>query len=440
MGQVFVPAIKDIILTDVDRLVARNSDGGISPLAAHIILLGEAAGQNLGDLDGIIALGAFSLDAGLADTQLQGTIAIGLRAASAVTSGTNNDDATSDSVVIGQDAARDTQFLSGCVILGGEALKRYVGDTATAGAERSVIIGNEACENVTGTAQFTSNTLIGWRVARGVTGSMASNVFVGDRIAQASTVALNGNTVVGASAAIAMGSGGINAASSNVIIGQGAAPTLDFGDNNVVVGQAASLTAGGATEQSDDVLIGCASVAYGGKHTVIGKGATTSSFGAVGARSIIIGYQAGQTLGGGTTDLLILETFDGGITRAGLFGDLTKGVIILGNSQIGVDRDTGGAGATNLVKILNGTTGAAAPAGGLFLLSVAGDLRMQAPGPVERIITGVFTVATLPAAAGRAGSRAFVTDALAPAFQVAVAGGGAVFTPVYCDGVGWFVG
>ena len=52
-----------------------------------------------------------------------------------------------------------------------------------------------------------------------------------------------------------------------------------------------------------------------------------------------------------------------------------------------------------------------------------------------------YTVATLPSAAtSGAGARAFVTNALAPVFGATVAGGGAVFTPVYSDGTNWKVG
>ena len=55
-------------------------------------------------------------------------------------------------------------------------------------------------------------------------------------------------------------------------------------------------------------------------------------------------------------------------------------------------------------------------------------------------ITGVvstsgYTVATLPA--GTVGDRAYVTDALAPAYGVAVAGGGAVTVPVFYNGAAW---
>ena len=52
-----------------------------------------------------------------------------------------------------------------------------------------------------------------------------------------------------------------------------------------------------------------------------------------------------------------------------------------------------------------------------------------------------YTVATLPSAAtAGAGARSFVTNASAPTFGATVAGGGAVFTPVYSDGTNWKVG
>lgn len=66
----------------------------------------------------------------------------------------------------------------------------------------------------------------------------------------------------------------------------------------------------------------------------------------------------------------------------------------------------------------------------------------SAYGDLEaRIIrtTPAFTVGTLPAA-GTAGRRTYVTDALGPAYGVAVAAGGAVVTPVFDNGAAWVVG
>jgi hypothetical protein len=53
------------------------------------------------------------------------------------------------------------------------------------------------------------------------------------------------------------------------------------------------------------------------------------------------------------------------------------------------------------------------------------------------VLTGGYTVATLPA--GVVGMRAYVTDALAPSFGVAVAGSGAVTIPVFYNGANWIV-
>jgi hypothetical protein len=46
-----------------------------------------------------------------------------------------------------------------------------------------------------------------------------------------------------------------------------------------------------------------------------------------------------------------------------------------------------------------------------------------------------YTVAGLPT--GVTGHVAYVTDALAPAYGVAVAGGGSIVTPVFYNGAAW---
>ena len=68
------------------------------------------------------------------------------------------------------------------------------------------------------------------------------------------------------------------------------------------------------------------------------------------------------------------------------------------------------------------------------------------PGAGSLLVSGVvklkvFTVATLPAASPSGiGSKAFVSDALAPVFGSTVVTGGAVAVPVYSDGTNWKVG
>src|ERR1700752_410294 len=92
MGQIFQPSRSDVILTAVDRLVASNADGGLSPASQHVILLGEDAGQNLA-LSDIVALGEDTMGGagtGAVDTpDLDGSIAIGGGALSMITNSGN---------------------------------------------------------------------------------------------------------------------------------------------------------------------------------------------------------------------------------------------------------------------------------------------------------------------------------------------------------------
>jgi hypothetical protein len=85
----------------------------------------------------------------------------------------------------------------------------------------------------------------------------------------------------------------------------------------------------------------------------------------------------------------------------------------------------------------NNTERARITSGGELLVGLAsatGVALLQVSGPIR---TTGYTVATLPA--GTVGMRTYVTDALAPAFGVAVAGSGAVTIPVFYDGANWIV-
>jgi hypothetical protein len=85
----------------------------------------------------------------------------------------------------------------------------------------------------------------------------------------------------------------------------------------------------------------------------------------------------------------------------------------------------------------NNTERARITSGGELLVgltSATGVAKLQVSGPIQ---TTGYTVATLPA--GTVGMRTYVTDALAPAFGVAVAGSGAVTIPVFYDGANWIV-
>jgi hypothetical protein len=76
----------------------------------------------------------------------------------------------------------------------------------------------------------------------------------------------------------------------------------------------------------------------------------------------------------------------------------------------------------------------------LFFNAVQGNLVQLSSTAIIPATTN-FTVATLPDASDSgSGARAFVSDALTPAFGATVVGGGAVAVPVYSDGTNWKVG
>lgn len=122
-----------------------------------------------------------------------------------------------------------------------------------------------------------------------------------------------------------------------------------------------------------------------------------------------------------------------GTAPAAAWGTITGTLSTQTDLQTALDAKVDEVASTdNAIVRFNGTGGAVQDSAAT-VADTSGDI--ATPGTIK---TGVFTVATLPAVG--AGKSAFVSDALAPAFGVAVAGGGAVFIPVYSDGAGWFVG
>jgi len=137
------------------------------------------------------------------------------------------------------------------------------------------------------------------------------------------------------------------------------------------------------------------------------------------------------------------DQFDGTVTSVGGTGTVngitltgtvtTAGNLTLGGTLSGVSLTTQVSGT---LPIANGGTGTTSTTFVDLTTNVSGIL------PVANGGTGTgagYLVAGLPVA-GTAGRRSWVTDALAPAFGVAVAGGGAVVIPVFDNGAAWIVG
>ncbi|NBU75729.1 MAG: hypothetical protein EBS30_10975 [Planctomycetes bacterium] len=172
---------------------------------------------------------------------------------------------------------------------------------------------------------------------------------------------------------------------------------------------------------------------------VAGTNVTATDRFALGADSLRV---AGSATFGSTL------TITGGGNTIGLASSQTSGAILIGGTSatatITLGRSTGnqttliqaGATASGSTKTINiGTGGLTGSTTAITIGSTFGtSITFNAP-----VRLAGFTVATLPAA-GTAGRRAYVTDALAPMFLVAVAAGGSVVCPVFDNGTSWVAG
>jgi hypothetical protein len=436
----------------------------MSPLASHIILLGENAGANLGALTDIIGLGREVLSGGLAAVAQNGTIVIGGLSLDALNNIIPPEvfDGPITSVGAGN-IPLQTSRVGALVMLGAGIGANFPALGLEPSA--SVFIGN----NVLGRQRAL-------RAGYGLGNALLQSVIIGDGAARGHVglIANGDGTSIGRSVIIgaeAMGNigltGGGAASASNIAIGYQAG--LNFGfqsagsnSNTIAIG---STCASNAISTSNNVFVGSGiniSPTSGSEHTMIGHGivgtwvAGSSGNVALGATNVLSGLGSGNILIGtacNSTVLLpaaanhrfLVET---GIAVKrtllyGLMSDASPGGLIVGDSTT-ANRDVPGF---NILKIIDGSSTGVAPVGGGFLTSIAGELHWRSTGNIDYAITpgasrGIFTVATLPVPGVGApqGNTAFVTDALAPAFGAAPTAGGAVFVPVYCDGAAWFVG
>jgi hypothetical protein len=165
-------------------------------------------------------------------------------------------------------------------------------------------------------------------------------------------------------------------------------------------------------------------------------------------------FTATQTFSGVTVSLGGVTTLGGAVTMNTIAGAInigsgqTTGTTTVGNTaqtgtitlgQSTVSQTTNiqaGATASGSTKAINiGTNGVAGSTTNTTIGSTAGTSTTTIN---SLLVQQTYLVANLPA--GVAGARSFVTNALAPAFGAAVAGGGAVGVPVYHDGTSWKVG
>jgi hypothetical protein len=174
------------------------------------------------------------------------------------------------------------------------------------------------------------------------------------------------------------------------------------------------------------------------KSVNIGTGGSGSS-----ATTIEIGTATGgaTTVRGGFTTVITTQSNEIGLSQTtgaiSIGGTAGTGAIALGRStgaqSVSISGGATTSGTTKTVSI--GTGGLAGSTTTINMGATASAVTVTIRGLIN---VRVYTVATLPA--GIAGSRAFVSDALAPVFGSIVASGGAVNVPVYHDGTNWRVG
>lgn len=463
MGQVStsIPA-QSLILTSLDRLVASNADGGLSPLASHVVLLGESAGANMGALSYVYVIGASALDAGLATAAKSGTVVIGGLNLSALTDAAA---AVSDGplVVIGyNNFPQQTGSFGRNVLIGtniGANMPAGGSDISETVAIGPSVLRYQRILAANGGNGFDRSVFIGSRVMRGSATTVtdgggaicADSVVIGDRAMELTgtiNVGIPGatasfNVVIGAQAGLTLARDQNSTATNNVIIGNQCMSGQVNMTNGVMVG--AGITAqGGNCSQFTLLGNGIVGGAIAGStgNTVLGSLASLSG---VGSYNILIGAECNATaaLAASSAAQLLIETNPGCLVY-GKFATAAPGPggLIIGHS-VAANRDIPGF---NLLKLINGArdAGLTAPVGGGYFYSTGGIVHWVSTGNLDYNLTsggslGAFTVATLPAAPP-AYSRAFVTDAAAPAFAAAPVGGGAVVTPVYFNGAAWLCG
>ena len=161
------------------------------------------------------------------------------------------------------------------------------------------------------------------------------------------------------------------------------------------------------------------------------------------SNNVFIGDQTAYFQTGSNNTAIGQGSFQGSTTPANNTG--TKNVNIgvgslnastSGSNNVAVGYQAGSTITSGINNLLLGYQ--AAPSA----ITVSNEITIgNSSNTVIRYPHSYSTVASLPSAStvGR-GSRTFVTDGLAPVFQATVAGGGAVFTPVYSDGTNWKVG
>jgi hypothetical protein len=322
------------ITTGIKNTMIGAYAGYTSLLPDNCVLVGYNAGGSgvmTADADGTVAVG---LDALSALTTGSGNIAIGANAADALTVGTDN-------TCIGVNALGGATTTDGIDF--NVAIGNYAMAGTNAGAAQNVAVGYAALDaNMTSTAD--NNTAVGWFASSAIT-SGANNTSVGSG-ALILTSTGSGNTAVGQAAGDAL-TDGLN----NVFIGREAGTGTTGVDLTVCIGYnagAADMTGGGNADGS--VAIGANSLnalTSGPGNVAVGYNALAAN--TTGGNNLAIGTGVLQHCVDGAANIGIgsgaMDDWDvGGGTSTTVDGSVH-------NLMIGVD--AGGGAWTNVVSAYN---------------------------------------------------------------------------------------
>jgi hypothetical protein len=367
-----------------DQIVGITAGQGQT--GARVFLGGQSAGK-FSTISDLIVIGHNALSAGtvsapLSDANGVGTTVIGSNSAVAVTDFTRadvNGNLFGPGCVIGSNIAPLASMLSGSLMMGANILPNWnVSGAMSIGG--NVVMGIGACSNPTGSVSaFSRNVIIGYQALQSLAGQqdITQSVFIGAQAGLNAQSGALGNialcTVVGN-----LAGNSLVRSQRNTLLGGFAGGNVTIGNDNTCVG--ANSGPGGA--DAGNTLVGSGIGTTGSNNIIIGFGA---SAGVGGNRNVIIGAGAGANLFS-TVDILYIQTFNSSTEQSLLYGQFNTGNLVLGNT-VAASRDTGGTGATNIVKLTNAsTTSVANPVGGGYLYCLAGALRYRGTSGTDTLV------------------------------------------------------
>lgn len=364
----------------IDRIVGQNA--GLNQTGQRVFLAGLNAGRNstVSDLV-VVGSSALSAVAGVTDANARYSTVLGSSSAIVATDFTEPvvRNFPGPIVVVGGNILPALARMPSTVAIGANIAPSLAG-APTWGA--NVIIGIDAMRNVDTSSNYEYNVIIGYGAQRKVVSAGQSR-----NVTQ--------SVVIGA-LACANGAA-FELSSANVVIGTEAGLNMDRSEGNVLIGYRAGWSITTSPSQ--------------GRNTIIGSGADCSS---AGERNVIVGFGsivanntqyatllgseivannndfsgcivigAGANANVSMQDKFLMETDRGGTRRALMYGDNTRGSLVVGHSTNGTNRDFPG---TNLLKLLNGTITGVAPAGGGFFYVNAGELHWVGSANTDTVI------------------------------------------------------